>query len=154
MASDTSIIEYEGNLVRKTLKPKKMKYKNLVAKEVEALKKLKGTTIAPELIDYGGSWILMTYVGKRITKETLPKNWKHQIDNISLVLKSIGISHNDIQCEELLVLDGRLHVIDFQHWTKTREDFEKLIKEGKTTCDWRMNDELSLLRCVKKCLPQ
>jgi predicted Ser/Thr protein kinase len=150
MASNTSIIEYLPmkipKYVRKTLKPEKRKYVNLVAKEVEALKRLRGSGRAPELVKFGKDWILMTYVGKRVRSNNLPKDWRAQVKDILRILREASISHNDIQWEEILVRKGRLYLIDFQHWTNTREEFEELVRTGRTTCDYRLGDKESLMK--------
>ena len=147
MAGDTSIIKFIGSPykhVRKTLKPNKQKYKNLVSKEVEALKKLHTTKISPKLVDFGDTWILMTYVGERTTRKNLPMNWREQVENILKILKKFNISHNDIQHEEILVMNNKLYLIDFQHWTSTRQEFNKLVEDNKTGCSWRLDDRESL----------
>ena len=147
MAGNTSIIKFIGSPykhVRKTLKLNKQKYKNLVSKEVEALKKLHTTEISPKLVDFGDTWILMTYVGERTTRKNLPMNWREQVENILKILKKFNISHNDIQHEEILVMNNKLYLIDFQHWTSTRQEFNKLVEDSKTSCGWRLDDRESL----------
>lgn len=158
MASDTSTIEYLNEdleltdkplYVRKTLKPKKMKYSYFIQKEVRAMRKLEGYDIAPKLVAYGDSWILMTYVGKRVNKSTLPKDWKTQIENILKVLKKVHISHNDIQSEEILVMNNKLRLIDFQHWTAGRKIFEKRLSQGKILQSVKLDDRTALYQCLE-----
>ena len=67
----------------------------------------------PNVVNYGDNFIKMTYVGERVTKATIPDDWKDQIEWILEVLFEYNCSHNDIKPEEILVLDGDLYLIDF-----------------------------------------
>jgi hypothetical protein len=66
------------------------------------------------------------------------------------ILEEKNISHNDIQCEELLIKNGKIHLIDFQHWTEGREIFNKLLKEGKIKHRVLTDDKTSIFNCLEK----
>ena len=55
----------------------------------------------------------MEYAGEYLTKQNMPKNYEEQIKNIIVVLNQYRCSHNDIKPSELLILDGRIKLIDF-----------------------------------------
>ena len=160
MASNTSNIIYLDKdyqetsdnpvYVKKVLKPAKRQYSYFIPKEVEAMSRLEGTGISPKVVDSGKYWIIMTYVGHRVNVNNIPEDWKYQAERILYILEEKNISHNDIQCEELLVQDGKIHLIDFQHWTKGREEFNKLLKEGKIKHRVRTEDRVCVFSCLEK----
>lgn len=57
--------------------------------------------------------IYMTYVGNRITKENTPENWCQQLTDILRDLENEELTHNDIKPEDILVLNGKLFLIDY-----------------------------------------
>ncbi len=163
MASNTSKIYYLDNnfevttrdkavYVKKVIHESKKKY-DFVNKEVFWLKKLESFDRSPKVISFDSKSFIMTYMGNPIEKKTVPSDWKEQIKYIVDSLKSIGVSHNDIQSEEILVLNKKINLIDFQHATKTREEFEELKKQGKTTVGpWIQDDYTSLHTEIEKIL--
>lgn len=136
--------------VKKTLKSNKRQYSYFIPKEIEAMSILEGTGISPKVVDSEEYWIIMTYGGQRVNINNIPIDWERQAENILEVLREKNISHNDIQCEELLIKDSRIHLIDFQHWTPGREVFNKLLKEGKIKHSVRENDRTAVFNCLKK----
>lgn len=75
----------------------------------------------PNIISVNEDSIIMTNVGERISKETVPEDWKEQIQYIYDNLQKFGCCHNDIKPEELLVKDGKIQIIDFGWSTKIGE---------------------------------
>ena len=83
------------------------------AREVHWLRRLQGSGIVPDLRDYSPNFIRMSYVGEPVRQYNLPKNWPEQAERILRLLRDCSCSHNDIKCDNLTVLDGRLHLVDF-----------------------------------------
>ena len=94
---------------------------NVIENEIQWLKKLKKSKYTPDLISYNGNLIRMSYCGVNITKHNIPNNWNEQIDSIIKMLKKYNCSHNDIKPSDLLVLNEKIILIDFQWATKLNE---------------------------------
>ena len=116
------------------------KYQELIDNEISWLTKLNKLPWAPKIVSYDDSDIIMTYIGEGVTKSNLPKDWRLQVDSILRDMDAIGCSHNDIKINELLVQDGKLHLIDFHHMTTTREEYMQKRKLGQSGCRIRTTD--------------
>lgn len=118
------------------------KHITLENNEAVWLKKLEQMSWAPKLIKADAEGILMTYVGKPVTAITLPVDWKDQVTTILSDMVKIPCSHNDIKTEEILILNGKIHLIDFQHMTDTREEFIRRKRSGECGCriNWTDHD--------------
>jgi tRNA A-37 threonylcarbamoyl transferase component Bud32 len=57
--------------------------------------------------------VIMDYMGEPLTKENVPSDWREQVQYILQRLKEYGCAHNDIKPADLLVLDGKINLIDF-----------------------------------------
>jgi len=110
------------------------KHIKLFENETFWLKHLHHETYTPQLVERGDDYLIMTYVGENVNKKNLPADWREQIEMIVENLKTIGCSHNDIKKEEILIKDNKIYLIDFQHATKTREEFEKMKSNKQTGC--------------------
>ena len=55
----------------------------------------------------------MTYCGKQLSSEKLPKNWKNQYQEISEVLENLNLNQNDMMCRNICVFDNIINIIDF-----------------------------------------
>ena len=100
-------------------------YPELVQNEVKWLQKLKDFDRTPTVISYKKYSIIMNFLGFPVTRHTIPHNWRDQIEYILTSLKNFGCSHNDIKRHDVLVREGKLYLIDFQHATRTRKEFEE-----------------------------
>jgi hypothetical protein len=98
-------------------------YPNLIHREVYWLKKMEQFDRTPNLIsyDYDKHVCEMSYMGEPLTKENIPSDYKIQIQYIIETLKKFKCCHNDIKPSELLVMDGKINIIDFAWATKTDE---------------------------------
>jgi len=96
-----------------------------VKKETYWLDKLKDFDRTPSVVKKEDHEFVMEYVGEPVTSENLPDDWKEQVEYILEKLEEHGCSHNDIKREEILVKDGKLHLVDFQHATHGRAEFFK-----------------------------
>ena len=83
--------------------------------EIKWLTKLNDSDITPSLISYDESLLTieMSYVGETLTKDNLPEDWKVQCDHILSELRKVNCSHNDIKPDDILVMDGKLRLVDF-----------------------------------------
>jgi len=160
-SNNTSIIYYlnkdfnptilEPIIFVKKVIHKKYRHYDFVNKEVFWLNKLKSFDRTPNVIDFNEDTILMDYMGQVITKDSVPADWEDQINYIIKMLGSLGVSHNDIKIEEILVKDGKINLIDFQHATATREEFIELRRLGKVTVEpYVKNDYTSLYSIIKE----
>jgi hypothetical protein len=55
----------------------------------------------------------MSYCGKLISSENLPTNWKDQITDISLILKTLNVNSNDMLLRNICCFNGEIKIIDF-----------------------------------------
>jgi hypothetical protein len=85
----------------------------VLAREVAWLRALAGSGVVPALLAVEQSELKLRYVGEPVRQYNLPGNWSEQAEAILAELEAVKCSHNDIKCDNLTVLDGRLHLIDF-----------------------------------------
>jgi len=90
-------------------------FPDMYDREEHWLKKLSDSGITPGYIssDKRLKSVTMSYAGEYLTKQNMPKDYEEQIKNIIDVLKQYNCSHNDIKPSELLILDGKIKIIDF-----------------------------------------
>jgi RIO-like serine/threonine protein kinase len=102
-------------------------YPNLINREVFWLEKLESFDRTPKLIshDMERHLVVMEYMGERLTKQNIPTDYETQVTYILDGLKQFECSHNDIKPTELLVLDGKINIIDFGWSTKIGEPIPK-----------------------------
>eukprot|EP00939_MAST-03C_sp_MAST-3C-sp1_P004281 g4281.t1 len=99
---------------------------NFVERELCVLRHLQRFPWAPKVVSSTKQSITMSYVGHPVTKSTLPRDYRAQFNKILADLKSVDVQHNDIvyPCSakknqndfikhEVMVLDGRLSLVDF-----------------------------------------
>lgn len=90
-----------------------------MARETLALRKLTGYDHFPKLHceDVVHSTIYMTYVGEPIPlihRTQIPKDYLQQLDSIVTALKQADVFHRDLHLYHVTLLNGTLHVIDFE----------------------------------------
>ena len=90
------------------------KFPKIFDREVYWLRRI-SNEISPKFISSSKrvKTITMTYEGVYLTRENMPTDWEDQIKNILDILKKCGCNHNDIKPSELLILDGRIKLIDY-----------------------------------------
>jgi len=113
-------INYENNTVIKKFSPSVIN-EGLMGREVFWLKHLEKFDRTPQIIEVTDDSIVMTYVGERISKESVPDDWKTQVLYISEGLKKYKCSHNDIKPEDIQVKDGIIYIVDFGWSTRIGE---------------------------------
>jgi SAM-dependent methyltransferase len=57
--------------------------------------------------------LTFTFTGQRLTRQNLPADWEGQVHEISEKLTAAKVSHGDVYAKNLVVLDGRVSVLDF-----------------------------------------
>ena len=65
--------------------------------------------------------IVTRYVGEPVRQYNLPADWREQAEDILYHLDRKGCRHNDIKCDNLMVFNGQLYLIDFGFATSTDE---------------------------------
>jgi len=116
--SSTSIIIFDKSNNCVTKKVMLYEKHNVVKNEAYWLIKLSGFSGTPELISVENNCLTMTYAGKRVCTDNLPVDWELQMTDILLKLSEIKCSHNDIKPTDILVLNKKLMLIDFQWATE------------------------------------
>ncbi len=94
---------------------------NIVDNEVYWLQKLNNFKHTPNIINHSKNKITLSYAGEPITSLNLPQDWKNQIKTILEKLIEINCSHNDIKPTDLLILNQKIMLIDFQWANKINE---------------------------------
>ena len=112
----TSVVKIDSRhrWVLKTIKPGWRKRWKLAKREARFLLKHGGRRF-PRLLwsDVENHILKLSYCGKPLTKKTLPEDYVDQALEILLQLKEAKITHNDIKPSDILVLKGKLYLIDF-----------------------------------------
>ena len=117
----TSVISI--NHKNKTVKKETIKYLNynIVDNEVYWLTQLNNFTHTPNIISHNKNKLILSYAGEPLNFDNLPEDWKIQVNTLLNKLNEINCSHNDIKPTDLLVLNGKIMLIDFQWATKLNE---------------------------------
>lgn len=79
------------------------------------LRELAGTGATPAVVafDDAARRITTEYAGAPVSRATLPANWQAQGSRLLEVLRQHNCRHNDIKPSEILVLNGRMRLVDF-----------------------------------------
>src|SRR5665213_589112 len=110
-ATSTVVIDLNNHHVLK--KFQRFAEFGVLAREVAWLRALAGSGVVPALRAAEQSELKLRYVGEPVRQYNLPGNWSEQAEAILAELEAVKCSHNDIKCDNLTILDGRLHLIDF-----------------------------------------
>lgn len=113
------LIDLNTGIVTKSLG--KFREFGLEGREVYWLERLRPSGIVPELIRHDADTICTRYVGEPASQRNLPQDWPAQAEWILSALAGFGCSHNDIKCDNLMVHDGAIKLIDFG-WATRRGD--------------------------------
>ena len=85
----------------------------VVEREARWLTRLSDSGCTPTLIRHGGDEVVLGYLGEPLRHHNLPPDWMDQAETILGTLRAASCAHNDIKCDNLVVADGRLSLIDF-----------------------------------------
>ena len=112
--STTSIItiDYKNKIVEKET-IRFLEY-NIIENEVKWLTQLNDFNHTPKLISYNNNKLVLSYAGEPLNQNNIPEDWQNQIEIILTKLNDINCSHNDIKPTDILILNGKIMLIDFQ----------------------------------------
>lgn len=84
---------------------------------------LAGTDITPALISYNDTDFVLVLedAGRELNDENIPKDYNQQSVHIMNLLEDRNIAHNDLWCGNILVQNGKIKIIDFEHATQLGE---------------------------------
>jgi hypothetical protein len=102
----------------------------LEGREVYWLERLRSSGIVPELVRHDADTICTRYVGEPASQRNLPEDWPAQAEWILSALAGFGCSHNDIKCDNLMVLGGAIRLIDFGWATRLGDPIPAEWPEG------------------------
>ena len=94
---------------------------DVVTREADWLKRFFGCDRMPELLAQSEREIQSQYLGEPLRRHNLPSDWQGQAEDILHCLEAAHCHHNDIKCDNLLILDGRMALIDFGWATHAQE---------------------------------
>ena len=86
---------------------------NIFQRERHWLKKFHGCPFIPELVSDDGDHIVTRYLGEPVRQYNIPNDWREQAEDILHHLARKHCSHNDIKCDNLLVFNAQIYLIDF-----------------------------------------
>lgn len=103
---------------------------HLFQNEVKSLLKLTNCPHVPQILGFNPKRmeIYMTYCGKELTRQTLPKDWKVQLKNISEIFIQNNIHSNDMIIRNTTVLNDKLYIIDFGLNNQFKEDINTVLR--------------------------
>lgn len=120
--AQTSVVTRQGDTVVKKI----FHYTdyNVFEREVLVLSMLQRFDWCPRLLshDEESKQIVMSFCGEPVNHINIPEDALDQAESILRDLKSLGIKHNDIKPDEVLVKDGKLFLCDFG-WCCVNGDF-------------------------------
>lgn len=125
-----------------------------VERERKALSALEGVEGVPLLLARTEGELILTNCGEPLTTKNLPPDAEQQGRDLVGRLLKRGVSHNDIHPGNLLVKDGRLHLIDFAWATFGNESKAFLppvlgVDYGVRTKDEPYDDSLMMERAIR-----
>ncbi len=102
----------------------------ILAREANWLEVLRSADIAPPLLAASETSLTLGYVGEPVRRYNLPLDWPAQAERILMALAAADCAHNDIKCDNLVVCDGRLYLIDFGWSTRLADPIPSAWPQG------------------------
>jgi hypothetical protein len=127
-AISSVVIKLNAGTVRKTVST--FSEFGILEREVGWLTELQFTGVVPRLLSHTADTLTLNYRGEPVRQYNLPDDWRRQAANIISALSEHGCSHNDIKCDNLVVLDGTLSLIDFGWATRIGDDIPSNWPQG------------------------
>jgi len=116
---------YIGNSNQYVLKKRRFeKYPgcDCLTRELYWLQELKDFDRVPKVLDtFANGYVLLTFIGERISQYNIPSDWGIQMAHILTTLKKYKCCHNDIKPDDILILNGKINLTDFGWATRTDE---------------------------------
>ena len=120
-------------------------------KESKILSTIKGEHF-PRLLKSEGDTIEIEDCGDPLTVDNLPDNWKAQLIQVIIDLRTCKVEHRDIRPNNLMVKDGVIKLIDFG-WAHFKED----PSDNPPEClgypykaSWGWDDNFSMTKVIKE----
>jgi predicted Ser/Thr protein kinase len=113
IVSTTSVVYLHRKKGTVTKKIVRRGSQGVLRREVGWLRELADCEAFPKVLKVRKHKFVMTFCGDPIAADTIPPDWREQMEHILEVLERHGCCHNDVTPTNLLVLDGRIHLIDF-----------------------------------------
>lgn len=155
----TSSVRMHGGVVVK--KSKEFHAYNLIAREVCVLKRLQKFPWCPRLLQSTEDSITLSFVGNTLTAQNAPSDSVAQFKHILGDMASAGVRHNDIlfPCSatkhdkhEVMVLDGRLSLVDFG-WATTDGAVPCNVSNKRFLPGWEPCDDATMLEVLDGVTP-
>lgn len=102
----------------------------ILAREVHWLRALANSGVTPRLLSNDAGSLTLRYVGEPVRQYNLPTDWREQAERILAALAAPRCRHNDIKCDNLTVLDGKLSLLDFGWATGSGESIPEAWPKG------------------------
>lgn len=119
----TAAVAFTETAVVKRFRDEILRYApHTYRRECDALRALDGLAGVPRLLAADGRHLHMTYAGEPLSRHNIPANAEEQAHALVGAMAGAGVRHNDIHFDNVLVLDGRLHLVDFAWATQQGED--------------------------------
>jgi SAM-dependent methyltransferase len=123
----SSVVSLGQTAVAKTFHDEIIKYHpTLIGRERRALRLLDGVPGIPYVLASTDQEIQMTFCGEPIAQNNVPADAETQARQIVADMRKRGVQHNDIHKDNVLVLDGKLHLIDFAWASATGDSLDFL----------------------------
>jgi hypothetical protein len=146
----TSVVSKDGGAVTK--KQDSFMAYNLIDNEERILSQVYSHHF-PKMISRNGEELTIEDCGEPLTEENLPKNWKEQLVQILMDLKTFKLQHRDIKPDNLMIKNGEIKLIDFG-WA-IEEGKEEDIKPPACLGypyrpSWGYDDNFSMRQIIKQ----
>jgi SAM-dependent methyltransferase len=126
----SAVVYFHRTAVVKHFRSEVMRFHpQIYERERKALGALDGLAGIPSLLAADGQRIHMTNAGLPLTRDNIPADAEQQAQALVAQMAKKGVLHNDIHYDNVLVLNGRLHLIDFAWASAAGEDRAFLPKD-------------------------
>jgi hypothetical protein len=128
--------------------------KDIIDREIAALSALSGLPGFPLLLRASHDELIMTRCGEPISAANIPDDAEQQAEALLKTLKTKKLRHNDIHSVNLMVHNGRLHLIDFG-WASFGEEQPAFlpknigVAQGVRQPDEPFDDDIMMMRALK-----
>jgi serine/threonine protein kinase len=110
----TAKIYQDGDIIYKEINKSKLhEFPYLISNEISALKRLRNEKHFPQLLQTKDNILMMDYRGPCLSFSNIPQDINEQIREITNVLSSVGIIHNDIKAKNLTIKNNVVTLLDF-----------------------------------------
>lgn len=138
----SAVVSFNDTSVMKHFRKDVMQFHpEVYERERKALATLDGVEGIPALLAADGKRLVLSHAGEPLSRANLPPDAEAQARVLVARMVQKGVLHNDIHYDNLLVANGRLHLIDFGWATQAGAGREFLPKEIGVNYRSRSKDE-------------